>query len=178
MMKTETPETKPTLETLGLTATISPHGVRAMSKDESPMCAWIVTFTSTKTGRSENFDYFTGYGCGPEWRESWLKTNYPTVANTPKHARYSIADKNLMCRISHHFNLVRKWKPDAIEILNAIARDGDALESTFEDWADDFGYDADSRKAESIYRACQENALRLKKILSADKIESIKNLDL
>lgn len=177
-MKTETTETKPTLETLGLTATISPHGVRAMSKDESPMCAWIVTFTNAKTGRSENFDYFTGYGCGPDWSEQWLSRNYQEVANVPKHKRYSIADKALLCRISHAHNFKAKWKPDAIEILNAIARDGDALECTFEDWAADYGYDSDSRKAESIYRACQENALRLKKILSTDKIETIKSLDL
>lgn len=62
--------------------------------------------------------------------------------------------------------------------MNCVARDGDALEMTFEDWANEFGYDTDSRKAEKTYRACQDNALKLKKILSAEQIQALKELDL
>lgn len=170
---------KPTLETLGLTCSISPLGVRPMSPDsnDDPMCAWIVTFTN-KAGRSENFDYFTGYGCGPAWREQWLRDRYPSVANVNPRMRYSIKDKNLLCRISHAHNLAVKWKPDPIEILWAIARDGDALEMSFEDWAHELGYDADSREAEKAYRACQENAFKLRKILTVGQIREIAQLDI
>ncbi len=174
-MKTEIE--KPTLESLGLVASITANGVKSMNDGENPMCAWICTFTS-KRGHSENFDYFTGSGCGPQPTENELRQGWPAVANVPKSNRYNIKDKALICQIAHTIAFRRKWTPDAIEILWAIARDGDALESTFEDWASDFGYDADSRKAEKIYRACQDNALRLRKILSPEAIETIKALEL
>jgi hypothetical protein len=42
-------------------------------------------------------------------------------------------------------------KPDATDIVHSLVFDADVLNcATFEEWADDFGYDSDSRKAESI----------------------------
>lgn len=148
-----------------------------MPHDGGPMCAWISTFTSAR-GTTENFDYFTGSGCGPAMPETELRRCFPLVANVPKHNRYNIADKSLLCRIAHQAAFRLKWTPDPIEILNAICRDGDALESTFEDWASEFGYDTDSQKAEKTYRACQDNALRLRKLLSADQMKEIAQLKL
>lgn len=108
----------------------------------------------------------------------WRATIKAGRANVTKHNRCNLKDKNLLCRISAQWAFKTKWTPDPIEILWAIARDGDALESTFEDWASEYGYDSDSRKAEKIYRACQDGALRLKKILSPEHIETLRNLDL
>jgi hypothetical protein len=54
-------------------------------------------------------------------------------------------------------------KPDPCDVLHSLARDSDVIDAGgFEEWARDLGYDTDSRKAESIYRACLEIALKLR----------------
>lgn len=53
--------------------------------------------------------------------------------------------------------------PDAVDVLWSLTRDADVLDAGgFENWASDYGFDADSRKAEATYRACLEIALKLR----------------
>lgn len=53
--------------------------------------------------------------------------------------------------------------PNALDVIHSLVMDSDVLESSgFEDWASNFGYDTDSRSAETIYRACLEIALKLR----------------
>lgn len=53
--------------------------------------------------------------------------------------------------------------------------DSDVLESSgFEEWASNFGYETDSRKADSIYRACLEIALKLKAVIGNDGLEQLR----
>lgn len=54
-------------------------------------------------------------------------------------------------------------KPDLKSVIYSLLTDADALDyATFEDWADNFGYDPDSRKAENIYRECLSLGLKLR----------------
>ena len=56
-----------------------------------------------------------------------------------------------------------KLQPKVADVLSSLALDSSVLdESSFEDWASSLGYDPDSRKAESIYRACLDIALKLR----------------
>lgn len=56
--------------------------------------------------------------------------------------------------------------PKFIDVMYSLALDANVLDyATFEDWAADFGYDRDSRKAETIYRKCLEIALKLRAML-------------
>ncbi len=53
--------------------------------------------------------------------------------------------------------------PDIADVLHSLALDSEVLEhSCFEDWAGCFGYDEDSRTAESTYRQCLEIALKMR----------------
>jgi hypothetical protein len=53
--------------------------------------------------------------------------------------------------------------PDLCDVLASLALDSAVIDyGRFEDWARDLGYDPDSRRAEAIYRACLETALRLR----------------
>lgn len=177
----QTTTENPTLESLGLKCTIISNGIQAMNEGEVPVLKWNCLFTNTKTGKTESFDYFTGTGCVP-WNDYRVRGEYIhpmwflNVRDTKD--RWLMKDKDLLARAALYVAQKAHWTPDAIEILNCIARDGDALEFTFEDWANDFGYDDDSRKAKKIYRARQDNALRLRKILSKEKIEELKALDI
>lgn len=57
----------------------------------------------------------------------------------------------------------RAIAPTREDILSSLASDSDVIDhATYESWASDLGYDADSRKGEAIYRACLETALKLR----------------
>ena len=60
-----------------------------------------------------------------------------------------------------------KDEPSLERVLGAILMDCQGLEGmdSFEDWADSYGYDTDSRSAERIYKACQEQADNMKYLL-------------
>ena len=66
--------------------------------------------------------------------------------------------------------------PDAIDVLYSLTMDSSVLEyATFEDWASEYGYDADSRSAESTYRACLEIALKLRAAIGDAGLETLRN---
>lgn len=51
-------------------------------------------------------------------------------------------------------------EPTAADVVSCLASDWSGIQSTrdFEDWATDYGYDTDSRKAEKLYQACKRAA--------------------
>lgn len=54
-----------------------------------------------------------------------------------------------------------KESPNYDSVMACLTKDADALEKTFESWADEFGYDTDSRKAYKIWEDCCHNARKL-----------------
>lgn len=65
--------------------------------------------------------------------------------------------------------------PDLPTILNCLASDASGIENakSFEDWAAEYGYDTDSRKAEKTYQLCQKQAEELKDLLGTDEYETL-----
>lgn len=64
--------------------------------------------------------------------------------------------------------------PNPVDVIYSLALDADVLNySNFEDWAADCGYDPDSRKGESIYRACLEIALKLRNGLGDETLRAL-----
>lgn len=60
-------------------------------------------------------------------------------------------------------NKANALQPRAQDVIYSLVMDSDVLDAGgFESWASDLGYDTDSRKAEAIYRACLEIALKLR----------------
>lgn len=53
--------------------------------------------------------------------------------------------------------------PKLGEVLDCVASDAAGIENAdgFEDWAAEYGYDTDSRKAEKTYNECAKEAARL-----------------
>jgi hypothetical protein len=59
--------------------------------------------------------------------------------------------------------ITRVSPPKMHDVVHSIVLDSDVIEyGSFEQWASDFGYDPDSRKAEAIYKACLAHALKLR----------------
>lgn len=64
-------------------------------------------------------------------------------------------------------------KPSLSTVLDCVASDISGLEDgaiTFEEWAAAYGYDEDSRKAEAIFNACEEERRILTVMIGADAV--------
>jgi hypothetical protein len=64
--------------------------------------------------------------------------------------------------------------PDLADVLYSLSSDASVIDyGGFEQWASEFGYDTDSRKAEGIYRACLECALKMRNALGEAGLEAL-----
>lgn len=76
-----------------------------------------------------------------------------------------------------YFSTGKGWNrvPEAKDVLDSIASDASGYENAkdFADWASEFGYDEDSRKAEKTYRAVKRQAEQLKRTLGAEAYEEL-----
>lgn len=67
--------------------------------------------------------------------------------------------------------------PDACDVIYSLLSDGDAIDhSSFEEWASNYGFDADSRKAETMYRACLNTGLKLRNYLGDDLLAKLREV--
>ncbi len=71
--------------------------------------------------------------------------------------------------------------PDAADIMGALLKDivddtSGEYESDFKDWADNLGYDTDSRSAEKIFKACLEITTYLNKIFGKQDLEDLRDI--
>jgi len=68
----------------------------------------------------------------------------------------------------------RPIEPNPVDVLYSLVMGSDVLDyGGFEDWAANFGYDTDSRAAESIHKACIELALKMHAAFGSDGMESL-----
>jgi hypothetical protein len=62
--------------------------------------------------------------------------------------------------------------PTASDLVWSVATDSTALTESFSEWCADLGYNTDSIKDRSIYKACQRNGERLIKLIGNKEIFS------
>lgn len=118
---------------------------------------WIVIIND------EVFEYFTGIG----HRESLSKFNpYKDNFNKVMDKTPLRTKENLLCYIDNIVKVSKVKKLNIDDVLHCLLSDADALNYTFEDWADCYGYDLDSIKAMEVYKACQNNGKKLKKFIN------------
>lgn len=85
----------------------------------------------------------------------------------------SRGDKRMSVTYSMGVALVGNPKID--DVLDCLANDAAGVENArnFEDWAGDYGYDADSRKAEKTYNECKKQAQELRDLLGGDLYQTL-----
>ena len=66
--------------------------------------------------------------------------------------------------------------PCACEVIYCLLADSSAASMSFETWADECGYDADSRRALRTYEECLEQAKRLSRIFTAEERKALADL--
>lgn len=101
--------------------------------------------------------------------DEWMKT-----AN---HYKISILRPEEMGKLDTYFSMGpgNKGLPDLPTVLDCLASDASGIENakSFEDWASEYGYDADSRKAEKTYSICQKQAEELRDLLGDEAYETL-----
>lgn len=68
-----------------------------------------------------------------------------------------------------------KKQPAVEDVLNCCAADSAGYENVdcFEDWAAEYGYDTDSRKAENIYKTVATESAKLKNFLGQELYDEL-----
>lgn len=112
--------------------------------------AWVITMARKDGHTSETFEYFTGRG---------LRKVAKIDAIHAKHRGIQAAGKPV--------------EPHPADVLHCVLLDSSAVGQSFESWCSDFGYDSDSRKAEANYRACQNNADKIARLLGAQQRKAL-----
>lgn len=77
---------------------------------------------------------------------------------------------------SRPFRTKRIPPPKIEDVLYCLLADSDAIEyRDFADWANNYGYDLDSRKAEAIYQSCLTTGLSLRAVIGNRNLQRLHN---
>lgn len=69
-------------------------------------------------------------------------------------------------------------EPQAADVVHCLLSDASARDAgSFEAWADEYGYSADSREAERIYQRCLDTAERLAGFFSVSELERLRGCE-
>ena len=105
------------------------------------------------------------YSVGPAIVERFLKEKYAgQTQGMFNPMRRTLADNEFYDQHKHEYG------PALRDVLNCLADDASSYENCrgFEDWAGDYGYDTDSRKAKATYDAIEKQSADLRRALGLD----------
>lgn len=66
--------------------------------------------------------------------------------------------------------------PSAASVLHSLLSDASAIETSFDYWCSDYGYDSDSLKALNTYQACCEVGKKVNSFFSAAEREQLREM--
>ncbi len=104
-------------------------------------------------------------------RDGWKCDAWSFILTTPRGREQFDYYTGLGHRVKDH-----PRAPHIIGLIDSILVDMSACSMSFNEWCSDWGYDNDSRKAHSIYLACQENAEKFKRLFTSGQIEKLQEL--
>ncbi len=124
---------------------------------------WECVFTKNRV--IESFEFSTGLG--------HRKPDESLMAKMSAHSLAKVS-KRMRAWENHYKRFPDKpVAPHEADVLHSMILDSSAVDQSFASWCDEYGYDSDSRKAESTYRACQENADKLSRVFSRAEIAAL-----
>ena len=154
---------------LSIRATFVPFSQSRNSKESMRSLNWRVTLVQRGRDILET-DYSAGVGHAPSYKNPPRFRGGTTPGAIDKYRQRLAIDyeteNGFTARLGSSDDYIFRGapiEPDTLSVLHSLAMDSDVLDyATFESWAPELGYDPDSRKAESIYRACITIALQLR----------------
>lgn len=120
-------------------------------------------------------DYSQGIGHVSKPVAAWIRKEYGRDTCIGGHAAYmELCETQKVAR--HGFPADAITAPLLRDVFYNVLLDGEAYTMTFEEWADSFGFDTDSRKAETTYRECVAVGRALHAGLSAEALDGLREL--
>lgn len=114
------------------------------------------------------------YSVGPGIVESFALTKLGGVVG-PKDNPYR---KGTVAYVEALQRASKGFEPDVVELLECLQGDFNVLnEECFEDWAENLGYDTDSRAAEKTYNACVKQARDFRSVVGREAFEVFLGID-
>jgi hypothetical protein len=166
------PELEAAAKELGLTidAIFIPWSQSRNKGEKQPSLNWSVTLR--RNGREVlTTDYGAGLGHCPAYKDKRHGIPGVMTVDRDKAVRYECENGRTAGRVSSCGRIL----PDTCNVLYGLISDADVLDAGgFEDWAANYGYDTDSRKAEDLYRQCLETALKLRNHLGEAGLEKLR----
>lgn len=168
-----------------------PQSASRNADDKRPSLNWSVTIApnagkGTFT-RQLTTDYMQGIAHAPDYVQSWNSDGnqnayYRNVAETGKYnkklKKFSTGKIDWYGSYNHGYApKLTLPKPLLRDVLYSLVLDSDVIQyATFEDWAAEFGYETDSRKAEKTYTDCLAIALKLRALIGEKAIADLREL--
>jgi hypothetical protein len=146
------------LNTLGITieAKFIPHDTPA---GETPMLRWNISVR--RNGKEfHSTEYSAGCAHAPEYQKAKALT-----AAVKAECETGIVYGSRIGKAVP--------PPPAADVIHSLLLDASNTDERFEDWAANYGFDPDSRKAERMYRACQETAAALRRAFDRDELAAL-----
>lgn len=158
---------------LSMTSKFVPWSQSRNKAEKSPSLNWLITIDCNHNGPPRHIlttDYMAGSGNCPAYKASVKEMG----------RQNSLMRSEAITIECETGKLARVWggggvgvhsdkplpPPDLADVLYSLASDADVLDAGgFEEWASNYGYDTDSRKAEAVYRACLDIALKLREAI-------------
>lgn len=162
---------------LTMTAQFIPWSQSRNKGEKQPSLNWLVTILRNGRGVLTT-DYGAGSGHCPAYKSSIKKLGGRDSLTRSEAIKWECENGYEAWVMENVGHISRKGKPlmpELSDVVHSLVMDADVLNaSTFEDWAADFGYEPDSRKAEKIYRACLEIALKLRNAFGDDGLTKLR----
>lgn len=165
---------------LNYSAIFIPQSSSRNAKEKNCSINWSVSigpnYGKDSIQRGITTDYMQGIGHIP---------NYQKVI--PFNARRTLAVEKFEKLASEQGRFARSLDPSVLseklpapllrDVLYSLVMDSDVINySDFEEWAENFGYEADSRSAEKIYKDCMKTALELRSLIGNEALEQLREL--
>ncbi len=101
----------------------------------------------------------------PKWKANHYQV---TIKQEGKGNRYEM-------NLFYSMGIGLKGKPQLEQVLDSLASDASGYDNarSFEEWASEYGYDEDSRKAEKIYQAISEQVKQLRILLGHSAYQTL-----
>lgn len=172
--------TEPVHESLTIDQFISRHGITL----EAVKVPLIETWEGDKNAQSWRYTLkcggrkmsgtFTKGSAHRVWRRGWSgEYDRPKGAIPGRRAQLPWSPSK------YDRNAYLAWSepepPTVSEVLDSLAVDVSSIDQPFEDWAQEYGFDTDSRKAEHMYEACRKEYYELRRLLGVRDLETLLN---
>lgn len=172
---------KALFDALGIVASCSmPAGAVDEPETKSdkawPHISFWITFTNAK-GKGFSTRYKLGVG-HVKWTGKGLPERVQVFVNSrQKNPHVQFVDKLAEAQAAAYLANEQKVRPEAFEVLACVcAESHEARENSFEDWAENFGWNTDSRKAERMHRQLSDQWHTLAALIGRENVQKFAEL--